>query len=363
MYTMTRFCIATGIRAWLCVFTWVSDKLSLFLISKTELVDHFLLLFCSNPAGSSSNSVCAGVTGVNVNFSDKSFSLLSNVKLKKKIVRRNPHQPPLMAAAVTLRLPVSTQRPMPATWVWSGRVKVRGWSGWWQGEYSLLMLPASALMLFRPTVAPARPCRVPSEVREFMAPALELAVVPAAGGDGKRGTGRGGGEPDKEWKEEGGMRRGKRATELLFKLLTNVKVPPHVEAFMQKRFTQLDLYRAQTEFATCTIWSNLSEFSNIRCNCREAALRVDRVLQPWKRLYTLRMFNSWWLIWSDMRGDLQEMAAALPAHRELKLSDDEVKSTCVNRGKHFKETRLLGAVLHRDIIPLTAHIRWFQGML
>lgn len=59
------------------------------------------------------------------------------------------------------------------------------------------MLPASALMLFRPTVAPARPCRVPSEVREFMAPALELAVVPAAGGDGRRGTRRGG-EPDEE---------------------------------------------------------------------------------------------------------------------------------------------------------------------
>lgn len=38
-------------------------------------------------------------------------------------------------------------------------------------------------MLFRPTVAPARPCRVPREVREFMAPALELAVVPAAGGE------------------------------------------------------------------------------------------------------------------------------------------------------------------------------------
>lgn len=41
------------------------------------------------------------------------------------------------------------------------------------------MLPASALMLLRPTVAPARPCRVPRDVREFMAPALELPVVPA----------------------------------------------------------------------------------------------------------------------------------------------------------------------------------------
>lgn len=63
----------------------------------------------------------------------------------------------------------------------------------WQREYSLLMLPASALMLFRPTVAPARPCRVPREVREFMAPALELAVVPAAGGEGGLVGGRGGG--------------------------------------------------------------------------------------------------------------------------------------------------------------------------
>ncbi len=56
------------------------------------------------------------------------------------------------------------------------------------------MLPASAFMLFRPTVAPARPCRVPREVREFMAPALELAVVPAAGWREKRGRkgGRGG---------------------------------------------------------------------------------------------------------------------------------------------------------------------------
>lgn len=41
-------------------------------------------------------------------------------------------------------------------------------------------------MLFRPTVAPARPCRVPSDVREFMAPALEPAVVPA----GWKGQGR-----------------------------------------------------------------------------------------------------------------------------------------------------------------------------
>lgn len=65
-----------------------------------------------------------------------------------------------------------------------------GWSDWWQGEYSLLTLPASALMLFRPTVAPARPCRVPREVREFMAPALELAVVPAAGGREEVGGGR-----------------------------------------------------------------------------------------------------------------------------------------------------------------------------
>ncbi len=76
---------------------------------------------------------------------------------------------------------------------WKWRCRWR-WRCWWQGEYSLLMLPASALMLFRPTVAPARPCRVPREVREFMAPALELAVVPAAGGreeEGGEGEGEG----------------------------------------------------------------------------------------------------------------------------------------------------------------------------
>ena len=56
------------------------------------------------------------------------------------------------------------------------------------------MLPASAFMLFRPTVAPARPCRVPREVREFMAPALELAVVPAAGGEDRRRRWEGGKE-------------------------------------------------------------------------------------------------------------------------------------------------------------------------
>lgn len=54
-------------------------------------------------------------------------------------------------------------------------------------------------MLFRPTVAPARPCRVPREVREFMAPALELAVVPAAGGEGE---GAGGGAGEEEGKED-----------------------------------------------------------------------------------------------------------------------------------------------------------------
>lgn len=35
-------------------------------------------------------------------------------------------------------------------------------------------------MLFSPTVAPASPCRVPREVREFMAaPAVELGVEAA----------------------------------------------------------------------------------------------------------------------------------------------------------------------------------------
>lgn len=53
-------------------------------------------------------------------------------------------------------------------------------------------------MLFRPTVAPARPCRVPSEVREFMAPALELAVVPAGREGRERQGGRGQDEDRKE---------------------------------------------------------------------------------------------------------------------------------------------------------------------
>lgn len=44
-------------------------------------------------------------------------------------------------------------------------------------KYSLFTVPASALILFSPTVAPASPWRVPREVREFMAaPAVELAV-------------------------------------------------------------------------------------------------------------------------------------------------------------------------------------------
>lgn len=64
------------------------------------------------------------------------------------------------------------------------------------------MLPASAFMLFRPTVAPARPCRVPSEVSEFMAPALELAVVPAAGREERKK--REGGREEKEGERWGG---------------------------------------------------------------------------------------------------------------------------------------------------------------
>lgn len=44
-------------------------------------------------------------------------------------------------------------------------------------KYSLFTVPASALILFSPTVAPASPWRVPREVKEFMAaPAVELAV-------------------------------------------------------------------------------------------------------------------------------------------------------------------------------------------
>lgn len=58
-------------------------------------------------------------------------------------------------------------------------------------------------MLFRPTVAPARPCRVPREVREFMAPALELAVVPAAGKGRRRREGEGRGEEEEEERRGG----------------------------------------------------------------------------------------------------------------------------------------------------------------
>lgn len=58
-------------------------------------------------------------------------------------------------------------------------------------------------MLFRPTVAPARPCRVPREVREFMAPALELAVVPTAGKGRRRREGDGRGEEEEEERRGG----------------------------------------------------------------------------------------------------------------------------------------------------------------
>ena len=67
-----------------------------------------------------------------------------------------------------------------------------------RGEYSLLTLPASALMLFRPTVAPARPWRVPREVRELMAPALEPAVVPATEPGGRAGEDKGERERERE---------------------------------------------------------------------------------------------------------------------------------------------------------------------
>lgn len=51
------------------------------------------------------------------------------------------------------------------------------------------MVPASALILFSPTVAPASPCRVPREVKEFMAaPAVELGVEAATGRQGEAGT-------------------------------------------------------------------------------------------------------------------------------------------------------------------------------
>lgn len=54
-------------------------------------------------------------------------------------------------------------------------------------------------------VAPARPCRVPREVREFMPE--ELAVLPAVG---KRGYQREE-EERKEWAREGGRERGRKS--------------------------------------------------------------------------------------------------------------------------------------------------------
>lgn len=71
-------------------------------------------------------------------------------------------------------------------------------------------------MLFRPTVAPARPCRVPSDVREFMAPALELAVVPA-GREGREGR-------RTRWGQE-------REKESCYLRTETLKVPLPVEAF------------------------------------------------------------------------------------------------------------------------------------
>lgn len=54
-------------------------------------------------------------------------------------------------------------------------------------KYSLFTVPASALILFSPTVAPASPWRVPSEVKEFMAaPAVEFAVEAATKVDASR---------------------------------------------------------------------------------------------------------------------------------------------------------------------------------
>lgn len=68
-------------------------------------------------------------------------------------------------------------------------------------------------MLFRPTVAPARPCRVPREVREFMAPALVLAAVPAAGGGRGRGVGRGRQQRRRRRGRGDGGKRGDREAE------------------------------------------------------------------------------------------------------------------------------------------------------
>lgn len=124
---------------------------------------------------------------------------MSSVCLIKWAAFKNPPQCDLpCCVAVMLHLSASSRSVIRTLqWGVDGWRCGWRWSGWWQGEYSLLTLPASALMLFRPTVAPARPCRVPREVREFMALALELAVVPAAGGR----------------EEGGGMERGKAGKE------------------------------------------------------------------------------------------------------------------------------------------------------
>ena len=73
-------------------------------------------------------------------------------------------------------------------------------------------------MLFRPTVAPARPCRVPREVREFMAPALELAVVPAAAGRVKKS-----GEEEEEGGRRTEVKREKTKTQTCYTSFNKVK--------------------------------------------------------------------------------------------------------------------------------------------
>lgn len=98
---------------------------------------------------------------------------------------------------------LSSARDLSSGGLWPPRLwRVGGKAVHQSSKYSLWALPASALMLFSPTVAPASPCRVPREVREFMAaPAVELGVEAATA---KQEEDRDGQEPEVSDSREGG---------------------------------------------------------------------------------------------------------------------------------------------------------------
>ena len=104
---------------------------------------------------------------------------------------------------VPLHPSLSSARDLSSGGLWPPRLwRVGGKAVHQSSKYSLWALPASALMLFSPTVAPASPCRVPREVREFMAaPAVELGVEAATA---KQEEDRDGQEPDVSDSREGG---------------------------------------------------------------------------------------------------------------------------------------------------------------